>query len=151
MSVRRRHDVPQSIRALSTMSPPSYVDLFVADVADATSHSPEQWARAAVEGASEAGRFLAWRAALGLRLSDAPDRIGGWRVGERGDGWIRVEAESWFLTAHMVFVVEPGLVSLATFVRYDRRLGALVWPPVSAVHRSVAPGFLAGAVHRLRS
>lgn len=36
-------------------------------------------------------------------------------------------------------------MSLATFQRYDRRAGALVWSVLSAVHRRMAPGLLRAA------
>lgn len=38
------------------------------------------------------------------------------------------------MTAHIVSQVDEGRRSLATFVRYDRRIAALVWPPVSILH-----------------
>lgn len=150
MDVQQR-EVPEAIRALSTMAPPDYVDLFTATAGRADDTSPEQWARAAMEGAPPAGRFLAWQALLGLRLdlTPSPARVGGWTIADRGDGWIRMEARSWFMTAHIVFRIEPAQVSFATFVRYDRRIAAVVWTPVSAIHRRVAPGFLAGAVRRI--
>jgi hypothetical protein len=113
--------------------------------------SPEQWARAAVEGASPAGRFLAWRVICGLRLQPqpSPDYVGGWKIADRSDNWIRMEASSWFMTAHIVFQIDEGCVSFATLIRYDRRVAALIWTPVSILHRAVAPDFLRAAVKRV--
>jgi hypothetical protein len=80
------------------------------------------------------------RVFLGLRLKlrPSPDRILGWQIADREENWIRIEAASWFLTGHVVMHVDEGQVSLASFIRYDRRLAAFVWPPVSLIHRQVA-------------
>jgi hypothetical protein len=150
-TVRRRHDIPADISAADPFDPPDYVDLFVASVAGARDAAPEEWARATMEGADPIGRFLAWQTVLGLRLARgaAADHIAGWRIAERTPDWIRVEASSWIMSAHIVFLVEADTVSFATSVRYDRRLAGVVWPAVAVVHRAVAPGFLLGGVHRV--
>src|SRR5207247_1749306 len=70
------------------------------------------------------------------------DYVGGWKIADRGDRWIRSEAGSWFMTAHIVVQVDDGQLSVATFVRYDRPIAALVWPPLSAGHRLAMPGLL---------
>jgi hypothetical protein len=38
----------------------------------------------------------------------------------------------------VILRVEDGRLFFATFVRYDRLPAALVWPPVSLIHRQVA-------------
>lgn len=125
-----------------------YVDLFVADVPHARERTAEQWARATMEGASAVGRFLAWQTLLALRLdhSPSPDRIAGWRIAHRGEGWIRVEASSWHTEASMVFSIEEERVLFATFLRYRKPPAALIWGGLSAVHRAAAPGFLRNGV-----
>ena len=149
-SVAQEHDVPDVIRALSTFERPDYVDLFVTPADEAMDTPPEGWARAAMEGASRLGRFLAWRVVCGLRLEEpSADHVAGWRIDGRGENWIRMEASSWFMTAHIVFRVEPARVSFATFVRYDLPIAALIWGTASVVHRAVAPDFLGGAVRRI--
>jgi hypothetical protein len=152
VAVTQANDVPEAILALSTMAPPDYVDLFVASLREPIGATPEQFAREAIEGASALGRFLAWRAACSLRLEPAPSpgHIAGWKVDGRGEDWIRVLASSWFMTAHMVFVVAPSQASFATFIRYDRRIAAAIWGLVSFGHRSVAPAFLGSAVGRVQ-
>lgn len=151
-TVVQERPVPQAVRALSTMDPPDYVDLFVAALPQSLRMTPELFARETIEGAPPLGRFLAWRAACRLRLEPAPspEHIGGWRIDGRGDQWIRVQASSWFMTAQMVFVVEPAQASFATYIRYDRPIAASIWGVVSFGHRSVAPGFLGSAVSRAR-
>ena len=150
MPVRQR-DVPEAILALSTLDPPDYVDLFVATTAEAARTSPEEWARAAMEGAPALGRFVAWRVfcALDLHEQPSPGHIAGWRIDGRGDHWIRMEARSWFMTAQIVFTIDESRVWFATLIRYDRPIAAWIWGTVANVHRAVAPGFLAGAVRRV--
>src|SRR5215510_11697499 len=142
-TVLQQRDVPGTIRSLSTMTRPDYVDLTCRDGEEVASRSPEQWARAAVEAAGLAGQFV-WRVLCGLRLEwrPSPDYVGGWKIADRGDSWVRLEAASWFMTAHLVLEVDDGQLSVATFIRYDRPMAALVWPPLSAGHRLLMPGLL---------
>jgi hypothetical protein len=144
-------DVPHAILSLSTMDPPDYVDLFVATAPEATRTPPEAWARIAMDGAPALGRFVAWRVLCGLRLhaQPSPDHVAGWKITGRGEHWIRTEARSRLMTAHIVFATEESRVSFATFIRYDRPIAAWTWGVVSVIHRTVAPGFLRGAVKRV--
>lgn len=144
-------DVSEAIRSLSTLLPVDYVDLFVAEVVDAARTPAEAWARAAMEGSSPSGRFLAWRVFCNLRLAPqrSTDHVAGWKIVGRDEHWIRVQAASWFMTAQIVFAVEASQVSFATFIRYDRPVAARIWGTVSRGHRAVAPGFLAGGVNRV--
>ena len=138
------NNVPEAIRSLSTMARSDYVDLFTITTGEAAGGSPEQWARAAVEDAAGlAGQFV-WRVLVGLRLErrPSPDSVGGWTIADRGDSWIRLEATSWFLTAHLVVQVDDGQVSVGTFIRYDRPMAAVVWPLLSVGHRLAMPGLL---------
>ena len=151
LTVLQQRNVPEAIRSLSTIDSPDYVDLFTATASDATDKSPEQWARATVEGVAPWARFVAWRVLCGLRVEPlpSPDSLAGWKIADRGDRWIRMEASSSFMTAHIVFHVDEKRVSFATFVRYDRPMAALVWPSVSIIHRRAVPGLLRHAVKRI--
>ena len=146
----QQRTIPNAIRALDTL-PSDYSDVFTATASEAAKTSPEQWARAALEGASPVGRFIAWRVVLGLRLESqsSPDYVAGWKIADRGESWIRMEASSWFMTANIVFQVDDEQVSFATFIRYDGRMAEVVWTPVSAVHRRLAPEVLRHAVRRI--
>jgi len=150
-TVFQQRNVPQAIRSLSTMTSPDYVDLFTIKTHGAAGRSPEQWAHAAVDAAGLAGQFV-WRVPCGLRLErrPSPDYVGGWKIADRGDRWIRLEAASWFMTAHIVVQVDDGQLSVATFIRYDRPTAALVWPPLSAGHRVLMPGLLRQTVRAMR-
>lgn len=143
-TVVQQRNSPEAIRSLSTLESPDYVDLFIATANRATDKTPEQWARATVEGVHPWARFVAWRVLCGLRLEPrpSPDYLAGWRIADRGDGWIRMEASSWFMTAQIVFHVDEGHVSFATFVCYDKPMAALVWPAVSIIHRRAVPELL---------
>jgi hypothetical protein len=46
------------------------------------------------------------------------------------------------MTAQIVVQVDDDQLSVATFIGYDRPIAALVWPPVSIVHRHAMPGLL---------
>jgi hypothetical protein len=147
------NNVPEAIRCLDTLASPDYVDLFTASTSGATDKSPEEWARAMLED-TPTGRSapLLWRR-LGLRLGPmpSPDHVQGWKIADRGDGWIRIEATSWFMTAHAVLQVDEGQVSIALFVRYDQPIAAVIWPPVSVMHRREAPIMLRQALKALPS
>jgi hypothetical protein len=150
-TVVRQRNLPDPIRKHSGLVRWDYVDLFTVAAAAAQRRSPEQWARAAVEVGAGDGGQLVWRGLLGLRLAPraSPDHIAGWRIAGRGDAWIRLEAASWFLTAHLVVWVGAGEVSIATFVRYDRPPASVVWPPLAYGHRQAMPGVLVRATRHL--
>ncbi|MFI1937939.1 hypothetical protein ACH44C_12255 [Streptomyces purpureus] len=123
------------------MTDPGYVDLFTL-AGGVPGRSPEQWARILFEDVAGLGGQFIWRGLLGLRLTASPERVAGWKIADRGDDWIRLEAGSWFLTGHLVVQADDDHVSLATFLRYDRPLAARIWPPMSRKHRKEAPGLL---------
>jgi hypothetical protein len=150
-TVEQARTAPDAIRSLTTMTSPDYVDLFTVTAPGASDGSAEQWARSALERASRAGRFIAWQVLCGLRLEThpSPDRVAGWKVAAKDDNWIRLEASSWFMTAHAVVYVEDDRVSVALFIRYDRAAGALVWSPISVIHRQLMPAVLQAAARRM--
>lgn len=143
------HSLPESIRALSSLPASDYADHFTLSTdAEAT---PEQWARAMFGDIPSATELLIWRVLLGLRLSRGPSpaTVAGWRIGGRGEDWIRLETASWFLAANLVVQSAGGRVALATFLRYDRWPARVVWPPLSAIHRRLVPGLLRDAAARV--
>ncbi|WP_418960157.1 DUF2867 domain-containing protein [Streptomyces tritici] len=146
-TVRQETSVPAGITALAPEGS-GYADVFTLTAAGASARSPEQWARALFEEvAGRQGQFI-WRGLLGLRLrrgTGSAGHVAGWRIAERCDGRVRLEARSWMLTGHLVVEVDDDRVSLATVLRYRRRAAARVWPPLAAVHRRLAPGLLRDA------
>ena len=113
--------------------------------------TPEQWARAMFGNVPSPGEVFIWRVVLGLRLSRgrSPDTVAGWRIGGRGDDWVRLETESRTMTANLVVETGGGEVALTTRLRYDRTPARLMWPPLSAVHRWLVPRVLHDAAARM--
>lgn len=140
-----RTDVPEDVLALSSLPDADYVDVFT--VFTDVEATPERWARAMFGDVPSAAEQLIWRGLLGMRLSRgrSPDTIAGWQIAEGGENWLRLEAGSWFLTGNLVVQVTDESTSLATFVRYERSLGRLIWPPLSVIHRRLAPSLLRDA------
>jgi hypothetical protein len=134
-------DVPEGIRRINTLANPDYADVFTIASREAKDYSPEEWARATLEH-TPTGRSapLLWRF-IGLRLGPQPSshHVQGWSITGRGGDWIRLETASWFMTANAVLKVDDGQVSFALFVRYDRPIAAVIWPPVSVIHRRAMP------------
>src|SRR5215510_9594981 len=152
-SVIQQRNIPEVIRSLSGMDSPDYIDLFTMTTNEAADGSPEQWSRTAIEDVAGLGGQFIWRGVLGLRLKSRPsaERVGGWSIAGRGADWIRLEASSWFLTAHLLIRLEDGYLSAGTFIRYDHPIAPLIWVPVSAVHRRLMPGMLVQTVRRRAS
>lgn len=150
VTVRWRREVPEAIRSLGTLADSDYADIVTATV-DETPTDPDEFVQAVLKTLPR-GLVLfipfVQRVFLGLRLElrPSPDRLLGWKIAERGENWIRIEAASWFLTGHVIMHADEGVLSLASFIRYDRRLAAFVWPPVSLVHRQVAIALVRSAV-----
>ena len=180
------HNIPESVRALSSLPHIDYADHFTIASqpqpqpqpqpepglesgpgqgqgqghesepqpgwgADAAA-TPERWARAMFGDVPNAAELVIWRGLLGFRLDRrrSPATVAGWRIGGRGEDWIRLETASWFLTANLLVRTVDGQVSLTTFLYYDQPLGNVVWPPLSALHRRLVPGVLRGAAARIK-
>jgi hypothetical protein len=149
-SVIQQRNIPAVIRALSRMDSPDYIDLFTVTTNGAADATPEQWSRTAMENVAGLGGQFIWRGILGLRLKSRPstERVAGWKIADRGEDWIRLEASSWFLTAHLVIRRDDEHLSVGTCIRYDRPIAALIWVPASALHRRLMPGLLHETVRR---
>ena len=143
-SVTQQRNIPEAMCSLSGMDCPDYIDLFSVTTDGAADTSPEQWACTAIEAVAGLGGQFIWRGVLGLRLDSRPstERVAGWKIAERGPNWIRLEASSWFLTAHLVTRLDDEHLSVGTFIRYHLPIAALIWVPASAVHRRLMPGLL---------
>lgn len=141
-TVVQQHKIPAATRSLSTLTRQHYVDLFTVTTSAAAGRSPEQCARAGIEDAAGVGGQFVWRGILRLRLERRPDHVAGWKIADRGVDWILLEAASSFLTAQLAVRVSDGQISVATFIRYDRPIAALVWRPSSFFHRRAMPGLL---------
>jgi hypothetical protein len=149
--VRWQREVPEAIRAFDTLTRFDYADIVTARVPDGDARTPDERVLGALRGVPGPLRGVVpfiQRVILGLRLETKPsrDHLFGWKIADRGDTWMRLEASSWFLTGHIVLHDAAGRLSFATFVRYDRAIAAVVWPPVSIIHRYVAIALVRSAV-----
>jgi len=132
---------PAAMHRLDRLIEADYTDLFMIAPVDGHMKSPEQWARAILEGAPWSLLVivgLAWRV-LGLRLGPraSPDYILGFKIADRGKDHIIFGTTSWMMTPHLVLKVEGDRVLVATLIRYERRSARCIWPPLSMIHRRV--------------
>ena len=140
-------EVPAEIRVHSPLTPLGYEDFFYGP-SRPIEMSPEAWARALHSAPVRLRLVLGiavftQRRVLGLRLGrHSAERLFGWTVAERGDHWFRLEAVSWMGEANLLFHRDERHVSVATFLRYDRRIGKIIWTPVSHGHRRVGLALL---------
>jgi hypothetical protein len=153
MGVVERRPVPGAVRAIDPLADPDYTDAFEADTSGAKHRSPEQWARATFEDAPAVMRWFllaSWRAGLGLRLGPlhSPDNVLGWHILDRAASSVTLEIHSWFLACHLVFWLEDTRLVFSSSIRYERKIGAVIWPPVSIIHRGIVPYVLKHAVYR---
>jgi hypothetical protein len=130
-----------------------YDDSFAASRAAADERTPEQWARAVFEQAPRPVRWFllsGFRYGLGLKFGplSSPQHVLGWAIIDRSPDSVTIESRSWFLTSRLVFRTETTRVTQSTYVRYDRRIAAIVWPPVSILHRQIVPRILRHAAKR---
>jgi Protein of unknown function (DUF2867) len=130
-----------------------YTDSFEAAVAAADARTPEQWARAVFEETSRPMRWflvIGFRYGLGLRFGPrpSPEHVLGWAIIDREPDSLTLESRSWFLTSRLVFQAEASRVTQSTFVRYDKRIAAIIWPPVSILHCQIVPRLLRQAAAR---
>lgn len=149
-TVRWQREVPEAMCLLGALDDADYADIVTASARGLPKRTPEEWVRAGLGGVPRGVLLITpfvQRVFLGLRLRlrPAPDRLLGWQIVARGENWLRIEAASWFLTGHVVMHADDETLSFASFIRYERWLAAIVWPPVSLVHRQVALALVRGA------
>jgi hypothetical protein len=117
-------------------------------------HTAEAWARASFEPGSRRdvdAKQLVWRRVLQLRLGplEAPDCVAGWHIVENTDRRLVLGAESWHLTARLVFEAKESGARVTTRVAYRHLPGRAVWSVVGPIHRRAVPDILAAARRRL--
>lgn len=145
------HDVPDRVRTLFTFDAPDYIDSFTIKTPAAQERSAEAWARAVLEEAALSRRSARrlWQL-MGLRLGPPPYsaiHVQGWVISDTGANWIRLETESWYLSAQAVCLVDDVEVSLSLSLCHDRKsVGRLVWAFVQGPHQRAVPIMLRQAV-----
>lgn len=157
----QRVEVPRAFAAAHAADKPSsepYVSAFALPLGGSTAaaardrRSAEQWARAVFEGAPSLLRscmVLGWRFFLGLRLrpTRGSDQVLGWRLarGAAGPDSVTLAADSPLLQAENIVAVDGTVVLWVTVVRFENRIGRLLWGAASLVHHLTIPYLLARA------
>jgi hypothetical protein len=130
-----------------------YTDCFEVPVATTDDRTPEQWARAVFEDAPRSMRWfllVGFRYGLNLRLArrTSPEHVLGWAIVDREPDSLTIESRSWYLTSRLLFQTKPARVTLSTYVRYDKPIAKVLWPPISILHRQILPRLLRHAAAR---
>lgn len=138
-------NIPESIRFISTLANPDYVDLFTITTDLAVGTTAEEWARAVLELApvSRRNARVLWRV-MGLRLGprNSPNHVQGWLITGRRDDWVRAETASWYMSAEAVCLLQDEQVSISLSLRYQSTVARLVWATVGPPHRKAVPVML---------
>lgn len=131
--------VPDAAWLVSSLAGMDYADSFTVETGLAA--DPEWWARALFGDVPSAPEIVIWELLLRFRLNrdHSPFTVAGWVIGGRGDGWIRLEQQSWLMAVDLVVHVPPGQLSLTTLVQYFTRLAPAAWLPLSLIHRRLVP------------
>ncbi|MEO6511939.1 MAG: hypothetical protein ABIO16_13155 [Nocardioides sp.] len=100
----RRIEPAAELAAEEGLADPGYASSFAAEVPDAGTRSPEQWARDTLEGAPRLLRWfvvIGWRAVLRLRLEPrgAAGTVLGWRIRTTTPDEISLEVGSSLIAA----------------------------------------------------
>jgi hypothetical protein len=118
-----------------------YTDTFTALTPDARTHSPQDWARRVLEGASVPMRIflrLGWRYGLGFRLARV-NAVLGWPVVTESDDRVELEQQSWLFGVVLVMSTCDGRLTWTTHVTYRSWLSPAAWGIVGLIHRRFAP------------
>jgi hypothetical protein len=141
--------VPVSVRSLTTIAEPAYLDQHSLETPRAQRFSAEEWARAILERAtlSRRGARALWRS-IGLRLGPVgdPAYVQGWRIAARDESHIRLETSSWYLEARSVCLVDGDTTSLSLALEFvHQHVASLVWAAIAGPHQRAVPVMLSQA------
>lgn len=146
---------PESIRSRADARAADRIITYRIPADRARAVSAAQWARATWEDPPLVLRtffVFGWRAVLGLKLGQlsSPRTVLGWHIIEDRPDTVTVEAKSRLITGQNIVTVHESEVLWTTLVRYEGRIGGLVWRTVELAHRVVLPYALsrAGGAHR---
>ncbi len=149
----RQIDLPADSRALSTLARVDYTDAFTVDpgAGPARDRTPEQWARAVIEGAPASMRRqlrLGWQG-LGLRLGPArsAQRVLGWEIRRSTPDFVLLGAGSRIgMPGELLFRRDRDGLLFATFVQQRNPLARLLWARVTPAHQRIVRSLLIRAV-----
>jgi hypothetical protein len=150
----RQVAVPPTARALSTLARIDYADAFVLET-DPSGRTPEEWARAVLEGAPVTVRtklLLGW-SAIGLKVGDrrSARSVLGWSVRSSGPEFVLLGADSRIgMPGELLFKCGHDALLFATFVQQDNIIARSVWAATEPTHMPVVRQVLEQAGQRLR-
>lgn len=149
----RQVDVPQYVKALSTLPRIDYADTFFVDVGPAAERTAEQWAREILEGAPPATRtrLLAGWASIGLMIGGdrSGDRVLGWRVLRRTPDVVLLGADSRIGMPGELLITKDGeTLVFATFLRFANPIVRVLWAAVKPPHVRTVSALLEEARRR---
>ncbi|VUC21041.1 unnamed protein product [Clonostachys rosea] len=115
--------IPHSVHKLISLARVDYADSFSLSFAqDCPRRLPEQWIRAMFGDVPNSQQKFIWTGLLGLPLLQgrSPTTVAGWKIGKQDEDGIRIENQSWLLSANLIvhqtpdirFIVKSHLVDL---------------------------------------
>lgn len=136
----REAPAPVSVRSRAEARAADRIIAYRIPADRARAASAEQWARATWEDLPWALRsflVIGWRSVLGLKLGrlSSPQTVLGWPIIENHPDTVTVEAKSRLITGQNIVTVKESEVLWTTLVRYEGRIGGLVWRAIEVVHR----------------
>ncbi|MFE6861046.1 hypothetical protein [Nocardia sp. NPDC057668] len=140
--------------ALSTLADIGHIDATLLHIANADSHSAEQWARIILEGASAEMRAdleRAWqKIALRRHPIGAARTVQGWPIAHIELDYALLQVASDFgFEGQLLFRRDARGVLLATFIRFDEAAGRAVWDLALPAHLRFVRTLLEGAHARV--
>ena len=152
----RQVAVPPAARALSTLSRIDYADAFVVQTGPGHHRTPEEWARAILEGGPRTVQtklLLGW-SAIGLKVVDGrSDRsVLGWAVRNSTPEFVLLGADSRIgMPGELLFKRGHDALLFATFVQQDNLIARTVWAATETAHVRVVRQILEQASRRHRA
>ncbi|MGA7051038.1 MAG: hypothetical protein WBZ37_07140 [Mycobacterium sp.] len=149
----RQIEVPIALRALCTLPRIDYADTFVLETRPGDARTPEEWARAILEGAPAALRIkllLGW-SAIGLKVTygHSARAVLGWEVRASGPEFVLLGADSRIgMPGQLLFKPERDVLVFATFVQQDNSVARGVWAATESTHVPVVRNLLEQAGRR---
>lgn len=148
----RRVEVPEFIASTFARSTANYAAAFALTTGAGATRTPVQWARAVFEGGPKLLRWFVvfgWRHVLGLKLGPIPSdsHVLGWAIadGELVAGSTALTAESRFLQASNIVIVEGPELTWVTLVHYSSFGARPLWTMARPIHHLTIRYLLARA------
>jgi len=146
-------EMPERIRNRDTLSDPDYTYACAVTASDTGNRTAEQWARAVFEGAPRPMRWFlitGWVLVLRLRLAPlrSPQHILGWTILASTPTSITLTSDAVAFRTHLVVDVQQSQIVHATFLRFERRRGRVLWIVTNPIHR-LTIRYLLGRAARL--